>query len=365
MSSGVRVAVLDEEMHLSEDLRRAFSGLVDFNHVKIGARPDVNISAATVVIIDADRIPTLSVTDIEQLVSRTIRPAKPLIFVGNAQSRRWLVAGKLLRFGNYINRPLRASGLLDMMRFLSSQARPADGQTTGLAQASWIVDEHAFAMTAGEQVLSGLFAFANGQSRLPKPDLIKAGDFLIGSLSESGLNSWVNGVRQHHDATYQHCLLVAGLAVGFGLKLKFRESDLQMLAKGALLHDLGKAHIPIGILDKPGDLDQAELAVIREHPAIGERILLSEPDMEPEILRVVRSHHEYLDGSGYPDGLLGNSIDDLVRLTTIADIVAALIERRPYKAPLTGEAAFDVLDSMQGKVDMPIVRALKPLGRLI
>jgi putative nucleotidyltransferase with HDIG domain len=365
MLSGVHVAVLGENEHLPEDLWRAFAGIVSVRHIRIRPREAVTIGKATVVIIDADKVASFMPEDIDDLLQNQINPVRPFIFVGHTKSRAPLAANNLLRFGSFVFRPFLTASLLDIVQFLSSQPRAEDPSTSGEARPAWVVDEHALAMSAGERALGALFSFAKGQSPLKQPDLIKAGDLLIGSLAEGGLNSWVRGVQQHHDRTYQHCLLVAGLAVGFGLKLQFRESDLLLVAKGALLHDLGKARVPLEILDKPEALTEVESAMMRKHPVYGEEALRLESGVEPEILRVVRSHHEFLDGSGYPDGLLGERIDDLVRLTTIADIVAALIEQRPYKAPLSGEAAFDVLAGMHGKVDMPIAKALAPLGRLI
>jgi HD-GYP domain-containing protein (c-di-GMP phosphodiesterase class II) len=80
-------------------------------------------------------------------------------------------------------------------------------------------------------------------------------------------------------------------------------------------------------------------------------------DYDALTLSVVRSHHEYLDGSGYPDGLRGAQIPDLVRLITICDIFAALIEARPYKAPKAPGDAYAILGSMKAKLDADLVRA--------
>jgi len=365
MISGVHVVVLGESEHLPEDFRRAFTGLVSVRHIRIKAHEAVDIGNGTIVIIDADRAASFSPDDIADLVQNQIRPARPLIFVGQAKSRTPLAAHNLLRFGTFMSRPFSTASLLDIVQFLSTQPPAVEPAPAGKASPAWIVEEHALAMSAGENVLAELFSFAQGQSCLNQPDLIKTGDLLIGSLAESGLNSWVHGVRQHHDRTYQHCLLVVGLAVGFALKLQFRQSDLRLVAKGAFLHDIGKASMPLDILDKPGKLTDAESAMMRMHPVYGEGAMRLEAGVEPNVLRVIRSHHEFLDGSGYPDGLMGEHIDDLVRLTTIADMVAALIEQRPYKAPLSGEEAFEVLADMHGKLDMPILKALAPLGRLI
>jgi HD-GYP domain-containing protein (c-di-GMP phosphodiesterase class II) len=80
-------------------------------------------------------------------------------------------------------------------------------------------------------------------------------------------------------------------------------------------------------------------------------------DYDALTLSVVRSHHEYLDGSGYPDGLRGPQIPDLVRLITICDIFAALIEARPYKAPKSAPEAYAILRQMTAKLDVDLVRA--------
>ena len=81
---------------------------------------------------------------------------------------------------------------------------------------------------------------------------------------------------------------------------------------------------------------------MKRHPEIGHAILEGQ-GFHPEVMQVVRSHHEMLDGSGYPDGLKAIEIPDLVRVLTVCDIYAALIERRPYKEPMPSEKAFAIL----------------------
>jgi len=78
---------------------------------------------------------------------------------------------------------------------------------------------------------------------------------------------------------------------------------------------------------------------------------------------MVVHHHEYLDGSGYPHGLAGGELSDLVRLVTIADVFGALIERRAYKAPLSSEAAYQVLEGMGSKLDTDLVREFRPFAK--
>ncbi|WP_238257953.1 HD-GYP domain-containing protein, partial [Methylobacterium gnaphalii] len=151
---------------------------------------------------------------------------------------------------------------------------------------------------------------------------------ILTAVAAGGLIRWLDLVWSFDDATYQHCLLVAGLTAALALHLGFSEADRQHLVSAALIHDIGKARIPLAILNKPGRLDENELRVMRSHAAVGYEILEQATGFDAATLDVVRHHHEMLDGSGYPDGLRGSEISDRVRLVTICDIYAALDQRR-------------------------------------
>lgn len=198
--------------------------------------------------------------------------------------------------------------------------------------------------------------------RAIQPPVIAAGtDLIQRSIHHTGIRDWVRAVQRFDEATHQHCLLVAGLAAAFARRLDLSEPECHRLTKAALLHDVGKIHVPLAILNKPGRLDAAEMAVIRLHPETGHRMLAGQ-GFESEMLAVVRSHHEMLDGSGYPDGLRAHEIPDLVRLVSVCDIYAALIERRAYKPPMTSAAAFEILEGMAGRLDPVIVAAFRPIA---
>lgn len=193
------------------------------------------------------------------------------------------------------------------------------------------------------------------------PTVIDNGTEFVGqAIQETGIRDWIWAVRQFDDATHQHCLLVAGLAAAFASSLGLGASERQRLTRAALLHDVGKIHIPASILNKPGKLDDDEMALVRLHPEQGYAIL-ADQGFEAEMLGVVRSHHEMLDGSGYPDRIRDRQIPDLVRVVTICDIYAALIERRPYKAPMSGGKAFGILKDMTGRLDQVLVDAFHPV----
>ena len=97
-----------------------------------------------------------------------------------------------------------------------------------------------------------------------------------------------------------------GFAVAFAQHLGMREEDQRRLTRAALLHDVGKAFIPVAILDKPGTLTHEEMTEIRKHPRLGYDALAAQGSFPREMLDVVLHHHEFLDGSGYPDGLSGD-----------------------------------------------------------
>jgi len=190
-------------------------------------------------------------------------------------------------------------------------------------------------------------------------DAERATTQIINSVKQNGLAAWLEEVRRYHEGTFQHCLLVTGVAVGFGLEIGFAGMDVSRLGLAATLHDIGKARIPLSILDKPGRLDPDEDEIMRRHPAIGYDILKDVSGIGPEILDGIRHHHEYLDGSGYPDGLSAPQISDLVRLLTISDIFAALIESRPYRPPMPRHTAYGILCGMDGKLERSLVNAFK------
>lgn len=215
--------------------------------------------------------------------------------------------------------------------------------------------------SAGFSLSSMMNAAASDQFEVAK-HLETGASAILSTIEQTDIGDWLKLVWQHDDATHQHCLLVAGLAAALAVKLGFGASDRRRLTRAALLHDIGKAKIPSEILNKPAALNEQEMNQMRSHAVAGHRILIQQGGFDAETLSVVRHHHEFLDGSGYPDQLRGGRISDLVRLTTICDIYAALIERRAYKPPLSPEEAYAQLSAMRGKLDMDLVKAFREVA---
>jgi putative nucleotidyltransferase with HDIG domain len=211
----------------------------------------------------------------------------------------------------------------------------------------------------GAAAFASMFAAIRSGRSINLSDAENATSQIVNGIAQNGLGAWLDSVRRYHEGTFQHCLLVTGVAVGFALELRFTGLDIKRLGIAATLHDIGKARIPLSILDKPGRLDPVEDEIMKSHPVIGYELLKDLPGIPPEVLDGVRHHHEYLDGSGYPDGLTSFRISDLVRLLTISDIFAALIESRPYRPAMSREDAYKILCGMHGKLEAPLVSAFR------
>jgi putative nucleotidyltransferase with HDIG domain len=157
----------------------------------------------------------------------------------------------------------------------------------------------------------------------------------------------------------EHTSAVSRLAVGMATELGLDDEQLVYVEVGALLHDVGKLAVPDRILTKRGRLTELEWTVMRRHAVSGERLLVDLVEI-PEVLAVVRSHHERWDGTGYPDGKLGEQIPIAARIVAVADAFQAMIEPRPYRPPRSPEEALNEVERTAGTQFDPLcVEALK------
>lgn len=215
-------------------------------------------------------------------------------------------------------------------------------------------------IAAATRALASMFQMLLDRQPLAWDATVGAGEQVIEAVTKIGITSWVDTVRTYHVATFQHCLLVTGAATVFGTGTGMCRSDVLTLTLAGLLHDIGKARIPVAILDKPGKLTAEEFDLIKRHPEFGHDYLRGQANVSERILDAVLHHHEHLDGSGYPHRLCGAEIEDVTRILTVCDIYAALVEKRPYKRPVSPAAALQILDGMadEGKVEGALVHAL-------
>lgn len=253
-----------------------------------------------------------------------------------------------------ISRPFDAQSILQRIRSAFPDGDVYDATASGKALNRGIAAAHAVLVKIFDRLPTGIpLAFS---------DVLGAENQILKAIKRSSLREWLTAVGRHHTHSYRHCLFVTGFAVAFAQHLGMREDDQRRLARAALLHDVGKAFIPVEILDKPGKLTDDEMGQIRQHPRLGYEALMKQGGFPPEMLDVVLHHHELLDGSGYPDGLRGDQISDIVRLTTIVDIHAALVENRAYRLPFTHAKAFAIMEEMGDKLDQHLLQAFRPVA---
>jgi putative two-component system response regulator len=151
-----------------------------------------------------------------------------------------------------------------------------------------------------------------------------------------------NAVEAKDPSTERHCQRLANLAARLGAQAGLNGPELEAVAYGALLHDVGKIGVPESILTKPAALDAAEWDLMRLHPEIGERIcepLAASGTFTP----IVRHHHERWDGRGYPDGLRGEAIPLGARIVGLVDAFDAMTHDRPYRRAMSTALAVNEL----------------------
>ncbi len=179
----------------------------------------------------------------------------------------------------------------------------------------------------------------------------------LDALSSGTVLAFARAIDANSHWTAGHSERVTRVAIEIGRQLELSAAELDTLERGGLLHDIGKIAVPPAVLDKTGKLSDDEWAVMRRHPVVGCEILSPIPAFA-DALPIVRSHHERMDGTGYPDRLYGDEIPYLARVLAVADVFDALASDRPYRAGMTTAEACEIIQRGSGAhFDPRIVRA--------
>lgn len=165
-------------------------------------------------------------------------------------------------------------------------------------------------------------------------------------------------LKMYDDYTYHHSLSVAVISLTVGIALGLNDIQLHQLGLSAVLHDIGKLMIPASIIQKPGRLTDEEYDIIKNHPVYGTKILPHRHDIPETIFDGIVSHHERMDGSGYPCGLKNEEIPLSGRILAVADVYDALTSNRPYRLPsLPSEASEYIMGGTGSYFDENVVSA--------
>ncbi len=161
-------------------------------------------------------------------------------------------------------------------------------------------------------------------------------------------------VEEVDPLTTEHSHAVSLWCSRIARRLSLSESEVTHIARCGLVHDLGKMKIPVGILGAARSLTDEEWTLVKAHPAMGEEIVSAIKPLR-QFAATIRSHHERLDGRGYPDGLVSSQISLTTRIVTVADSFNAMIGRRPYRLPRSPGDALEQLREHRGTQFDPIV----------
>ena len=174
------------------------------------------------------------------------------------------------------------------------------------------------------------------------------------------------------DYTYMHSVAVCAMMVALAKQLKLDERQTRLAGLAGLMHDMGKAMIPMEILNKPGKLTDAEFDIVKWHPTEGYRMLTTGTDVDPVVLDVCLHHHEKTDGSGYPEGLKEAEISLFAKMGAVCDVYDAITSNRPYKTGWDpAESLRRMAEWAKGHFDLQVFQAfvkslgIYPIGSLV
>lgn len=182
------------------------------------------------------------------------------------------------------------------------------------------------------------------------------------SRNESALISLVR-LKSKDDYTYMHSVAVCALMVALGKQLKLSEDEIKQAGLAGLLHDIGKAGIPLEILNKPAALSDSEFDLIKLHPERGYALLIEGNVKDQVVLDVCLHHHEKIDGTGYPGNFQDEEISLFAKMGAVCDVYDAVTSNRPYKAGWEPGVSLQRMAQWKGHFDEEIFKAfVKSVG---
>jgi putative nucleotidyltransferase with HDIG domain len=227
-------------------------------------------------------------------------------------------------------------------RVLASHARAILVDFLALAPLAWLM-ARVFAIPGAGWWATLLFALPLYTTRVAHHRFVEMREMFTQTIA-----SLAQAVDKRDPFTSNHSLRVKNIAVDIGREMRVSEPELEALEWGGLLHDVGKIGVPDNVLLKQDRLNREERMIMNAHPVLGDEIIAPVAKLAAE-RPIIRHHHEWYNGSGYPDRLIGDEIPKLARILHVADAFEAMTAARPYRmTPLTAEQALAELRKFAG-----------------
>ncbi len=311
-----------------------------------------DITKSVVIIVQVDLNDPNSLNRLKEIMALPERRHIPTFFLLHEFSRREVVQATTLGATDYTVYPCPDRNFTFILENLINKK----------VEKAWKKLSHVQeeALKVSLKVVEKTFHNASKGLEVSQEEVKDSCNLIVEATAKDGLNDWMDAIRQHHNSTYRHCMMACGYLVSFGMLIGANKADLQMVAVGGMLHDIGKAMIPLKILEKTSELTPEEVKVMENHPVDG-KIILSGANWDKAIIDIAAHHHEMLDGSGFPDGLVGDEISDIVRTVSIVNIFCDLTDKRSYGPTMTAEKAIETMLSMENQLDSTLVKAFRPV----
>ena len=208
------------------------------------------------------------------------------------------------------------------------------------------------------EVMDELFHNPDSLANMQKSQDIVDGFVNLVLQDEATLES-IMKIAAHDYYTHTHSINVSIYSLSLAKFLGLKDKDLEDIGMSSMMHDLGKSKVDWDIINKNGKLTDAEFESMKKHPGAGYDIAVKMGITDKRVLAGIRSHHEKLDGSGYPDGLKEKQISLFPRIIAVCDVFDALTTKRSYKAAMTSFEAISLMKQhMQGHLDMRLVNTM-------
>lgn len=251
-----------------------------------------------------------------------------------------------------------------------AEAPPAEPRASAdlgaeLQRASALVNQ-------SREAVSSLFAEARMGRALDAEKCLPLVDEIASSVWRNpGAIVSLARLKTHDDYTYMHSMAVCALMVSLGRQLGMDEASAREVGLAGMLHDMGKAAMPLEVLNKPGKLTDSEYAIMKTHPQHGYELLQEGKGVGEITLDVTLHHHERPDGRGYPHGLAGDALSRVARMGAVCDVYDAITSNRPYKSGWDPAESIAKMASWAGQFDTEIFQAfvkslgIYPIGSLV
>ncbi|MGP4131234.1 HD-GYP domain-containing protein [Pantoea tagorei] len=293
----------------------------------------------------------------------TVDELRPGMFIHKLEV--WWIKDKRIRNQMLVTDPrqiamLRSEGIqrlwIDLNRSVPAPAAPsAASQPVARTPFFLELDQAQQIFQQGKTQVMAMFNEARLGHRLNLAGTLDLVDEIAGSIRRepTALLS-VARLKNHDDYTYLHSMAVCGLMITLAQQLGLDDQQVRRVGMGGLLHDVGKAAVPLEILNKPGKLSDEEFEVMRQHPVTGVQMLM-EAGADEDLLDIALHHHEKYDGSGYPHRLKGEEISLYSRMAAVCDVYDALTSTRSYRKGWTPAEAMHNMLNWRGHFDQQIL----------